>query len=738
MNRISPTYFEQVRYTLYNETYGSLVLETDPIGWDNDQKEYARNEEYHGIVAKFSNNLKIIGDGYDFIKLVYDTFDIQGQIKLTKDIKHPQTDKWVREYWGYLDLSTRKFEDGSVSIKFNSGGLEQALKSRENESVEIDRISTLDGTPIPELETKLVNLDGRRIFLKSKWKTDPINNAVTTGVFSYDGNTRSETVGFPLTLDIRSHEQAQSVIGSVGEEEIGSTGIMILTQFDRTRTIKVIGENLKFKFDIYEDDYQWAEFKVCLSTYANGDAYNIKNRIVLFFANDDGNGAFTFESVENILQTLNFEHDIVVDAGDSVAVEFLIRADLANTEGIERFYVNVTDCEGIVRVEEDSVFPASQSEVYLYHELLDRLSHIITNKAGIFKSDFFGRTDIGYTTNGPGAYNGVTHGFWVRGFKKLPISEDNKFRPLTTSFQDAIETANAIHNVSIGIEVFNNREILRVEDSRYFYQPVVTIRLPNQVTKLKDEPSLKKYYSSLEIGYEQGTTYEEAQGLDEPNGLSKFTSLFDRIKETFSKISKYRADSYGLEFARRKPESSYNTTDTSYDSDVFVLDLKPGITSALEQRKWQDDFAEIPTGIFSPETATNLRFSPVNMILRHGWWLASCLIKHPEKFLRYASSNANSSLTTKLIDGNRYSENGNILNSELGRARFEPVELTFEHECDFNIMQQIEGYTVINGKRVPNFYGLVEFKYKGETIKGFLLSVKPNGKGEWKILKYNN
>jgi hypothetical protein len=37
------------------------------------------------------------------------------------------------------------------------------------------------------------------------------------------------------------------------------------------------------------------------------------------------------------------------------------------------------------------------------------------------------------------------------------------------------------------------------------------------------------------------------------------------------------------------------------------LDLKPG-TNILEQRKWQDDLEKAPTGIFSPETATNLRF----------------------------------------------------------------------------------------------------------------------------------
>ena len=50
----------------------------------------------------------------------------------------------------------------------------------------------------------------------------------------------------------------------------------------------------------------------------------------------------------------------------------------------------------------------------------------------------------------------------------------------------------------------------------------------------------------------------------------------------------------------------------------------------------------------------------------------------------------------------------------------------------------LNGYKVIGGKRVPNFYGKVEFTNEyGELEYGWLLSVKPNGKGEFTILKAN-
>ena len=755
MSNINQAFNDRVKYILSCDSDGfdDLTI-VEPIGWNNDEKEFARNEEYHGIFAKFSNNLKFIEDGADYINFAREILGINAPLKLTKHIKHPQTDHWVREYWGYLDMSTWSEEDGQVSIKFNSGGLEELIKARENETVEIDRLYTMDGKPLPELQTHEVLNEGRRIFLKSKWEDNTSVNDVNIRVYSDDGNTRSKSMGFPLNNVVSSHEQSQSVIPEAyGNKNTGTTGMMILANFDRTRTLIVKGRDLKLKPFIYDGynpgigvEWNWAYFKVCLTVFENGIDYDVKERIpLLHFGHGTNEGALVYNPQvtnihNNLLSIPDFEREITVNEGESVAIEILIEADLKNyATSRARFYVKVSETQGDVFVEEDSFFEPSKSKFVFVHDLIDRLCAICSNQQGVFKSNYFGRTDIGYQQNGFGAFVGASHGFWIRGFDKLPVSTEdspNLFKPLTTSLKDAIDSCSAVFNVGMGIEEINKKERIRLEHLGYFYNNNVTIRLPNQVKKLKRYESVKHYFSAVEVGYEMGGDYQEAQGLDEPNGKSNFTTIITKIKETYSKISKYRADSYGKEFARRKPKSLFDSLDTQYDQDIWLQDLKKGITSVYLERKWQDDFDVIPTGVFAPETATNLRFSPFNIMLRHGWVIASGLAKYPLDYVRYGSSTANSQLKTKLIGGNMYAENGNILNSELGTPRFVPEWVEFEHECTFEIMQMVQGTTIIQGNEIPNFYGTIEYMVReGQWERGFLFNLKPNGEGKWKLLR---
>ena len=93
-----------------------------------------------------------------------------------------------------------------------------------------------------------------------------------------------------------------------------------------------------------------------------------------------------------------------------------------------------------------------------------------------------------------------------------------------------------------------------------------------------------------------------------------------KIEQKYKSTSKYRADSYGAEFARRKSFLKFPTEDTKYDNSIWLFDLiRNPLSSIFSQRLWQDDFSEEPTGVFSPSTAQNLRLSPFNMLLRHGW-----------------------------------------------------------------------------------------------------------------------
>jgi hypothetical protein len=740
MGNINPAYTDRVRYTLYSKSQGSLIID-EPEGWNSDEKELARNEQYFGIVSRFSNSSKFVGSGKEFIQLVYDIEGINAEIQLKREERHPQTDIWTLSYSGYLDLSTWETEGNKISIKFNSGGLEQALKSRESEQVEIDRETSIDGKPIPVLNPITVNLEGRKVFLKTKYGFSTIENTVEL-YRQTNGQTRGQSVPIPLVLETKSHEVAQSPLVSTRVDEdswdrsgAGELGLLFFAVSDRDRTFR-LKLDLSFYAKVLEnDDINFFTFLVRLAKFQGASDYLFKSNQVLFQTDDYG-------KINNKTITISIDQNITVLAGESLGLIVDQNHDGRNGYS-SHLRINLSNIQANLILEENSFFEPSQTKAILAHEFMDQLVTINTNKQKAFYSEFLGRKDLGYTNDGAGAFMGITHGFWVRQFDKYPIPSEvpkveNLFKPLTTNIRDAIQSLNAIWNVGIGIERIGYKEIVRMEEKSYFFNNNVTIRLPNQVKNVKRSVAAQYYYSSLEFGSEKGGDYEEANGLDEYNTKSTYTTVINRIKETYSMISKYRFDSYGLEFARRKPKFLDDTADTKYDSDVFVLDLKKGTSNTYDQRKWQDDFSKEPTGVFDPSSATNLRFSPFNCLLRHSWWFAGGFQKYITDYVRYGSSVANSQLKTKLIGKNEYAENGTIINSELSKARFFPEWIEFEHIVDFEIAKQLEGTSDILGKKIPNFYGLIEFtNERNETEKGFLFSVKPNGKGQWKILKSN-
>ncbi|UYW02115.1 hypothetical protein K5I29_04230 [Flavobacterium agricola] len=747
-----PQYTDRVQYELYNDLTGAIIIQ-EPEGWQNDEKEYARNEEYFGVFAKFSNSLKFYGESKDLIQFIYDVQGIDAEVRLVKMQKHPKTDEWKAIYNGYLDLSTwEKTEDGSVSVKFNNGGLEKLIKNREKTNVEIDRADTLDGKDLPPLKTIEVMLDGREVFLHSKWKTTETENRVTAGVRSDDGNTRDMTTGIPISLDVRSHEQSHSVLhGSEGSEFRGSAGMMMLAVFDRDRTINIQCPEFKFIPKVTDGyygvtEFSWAVIYICLSVYKyENSEYVLKERRPIWKARggDSFPGDIPFDLVLNKQNSISFNEAFDVKQGDCISFEMFIKADLRNFGGRRaRFNVELSEINGFMEVKEESQFPQTKTKAILAHELFERLSLIATNQNNAFYSEFFGRQNIGYLKNGAGAETAVTHGFWIRGFDKEPIPQDgppkieNLFKPLTTSFKDALDSMSAIWGVGLGIETIGRKERIRIEDKKYFFNNNVTIKLPYQVKKVKRSVATSYYYSKLQHGFQKGGAYEEAYGLDEYNTILEHQTPITRLEKTFVNTSSYRADSYGMEFCRRKQREQNDTIDTNYDDNIWVMDLKRYNDQIYLQRKWQDDFEAAPTGIYSPNTATNLRFSPANSMQRHSWFFGGSFWKSKEKFVKYTSSTANSGMTTQMVGKSPIKENQDFLCNDFDRNRFVPEWIEFDHICDFEIMEQIEGTTVINGVEIPNVYGLVEFTNEDNQLeKGYLFSLKPNKEGKWKLLK---
>jgi hypothetical protein len=378
---------------------------------------------------------------------------------------------------------------------------------------------------------------------------------------------------------------------------------------------------------------------------------------------------------------------------------------------------------------------------------------IITGEKNKFYSKLFGRAggnrarsnrDLisnGYSKDGEYGYIGLTSGFWLRNFNP----KSDKYKSMQLSLKDAIDSLIAVFNVGICVENVNMQQRLRIEGLDYFYRDEVVIELPFQVADLKRKVDKDLFFSGTEMGYEKGGDYENELGLDEPNTTTSTVTPLRRTSNKYTQRSKIRSDDYGAELTRRKPEKYFPEEDTEGDEDNWFLDLKKSEGSNYIQKHWSDRLESEPKGILDPDSYRGFLFTPLRMLLRHGWIIRAGMEQavNLAKNIKYVSKNANKKLETHFIgEPEALSESDDIQVSKLRRSKFLPEVITFKHPINQELMNKILGSTEIardgDVENVPNVYFKIRFiNDKGEKETGYILEIDPKESGSFKVQKAN-
>src|SRR5690606_25065509 len=273
-------YFDRVRFTLYTERFGSLIID-DPEGWDEDDKELSRNNNYHGVFVQMSNNLTFVGNAVDYIQTVYDTDGVNADLKLTKEERHPITDVWTTTYTGFLDMFTFSKEDGKIKLKFNSGGIESILKSRESEDVEIDRPDTFENKSLPALSPITITIPGRKIFLESVWAVSQMNSYESIMIETINHSTTTvRTLSNTIPLDIKktAHENiSATLLGTEGNSHQASATMVLMDKLEVDRNLKIGIENFNFDSITSHADILDAEVTISI-IIMDSETLNIEDR----------------------------------------------------------------------------------------------------------------------------------------------------------------------------------------------------------------------------------------------------------------------------------------------------------------------------------------------------------------------------------------------------------------------------------------------------------------------------
>jgi len=753
MGNILPTYYNKIEYSL-TDSLGVHKI-SEPIGWKDDLLEFKRSPKVHGVFTTLSSKSLQFpkGDekndgGFDVLKQIFDLEGVNAKCLLKRRVQIGT--EWVESYRIFLDFSEYSTLNNIAEIKFNESGLNEKIKARQSEKFDLGRLTTMDGGEINPLNKEIVAYEGRDILIISQLQRTLSNTIIlidsgpnrvrlepndVTLLFDHTfGGNQYEAIALPISMVAEQDGNVQTVYDyDIPENENSyrdgkNTGNMFYRDADNDVTLKI---DFDVELEILTIDGGGNDVvKLDLVKYENGINYNFKS----------------FETLASITPTLGEKlifketsKEIPLLQGESLAL--VVHSFRYSGNGSCVLLENI----GELIIHDATFFDKSQGNVVLPFETIDRTLHIITGEENVLVSNALGRTDLGYSEDGFASLNGITNGLWIREFNDAELTISHKI------FTDSYA---ATWQLGYGIEKIGLKESVRVEKIDYFYQPEITIRI-GQLKNLRRSVAKEYIYSGFEIGFEKpkgDVLYEEAMGLDEPNVKNTYTSIISRVTRVFKQLSKIRGDSYGPEFARRKPKRLFPETDTRYDKDLFMKDLKRGTTEVFEEKKWEDDFVKptpfnkFTTGIYSPETATNLNISPINCLLRWGFWIKGGLQKYLDSYIRFGSSDGNSGLITKLdtnihpeANGNEYAENGEILVDDLTKSLFIAEYIEGEFPVDDQLMATLNGTTIkSNGETIMNSYGLVEFINNDRLYEyAFLVNVKPTGAGIWKLLKAN-
>lgn len=717
--------FGDIRFSLTSREKGKEFIE-DPINWDDSEREYKRNRDFRGIFSKLSNNLEFTKRGFRYLIDMYQSFGIEPDIILEKEAKNTERadERWEVIENGYLNLSELNWSDQlrTAKVKFDEVGFWQSINNRKGQKHDLIPTVTVDGVDIGELPTRTLRVSGRAIFLRSELEINPdFENFfnVSMPTFSGSGN-RTGNKGLPFRVKTNSdQENIQTAFDSglegYSDNQNGTGRSEFFLNSNRFKQNVIFTMNFKFKIqNVVVNDTRSEGFTIYFRKYTNGLSLQLdpNTDVVLLHIPDPQN---------RIGETFEVNHTITtnINPGDSFAYVAQTFARRRNSFVDFSLDCELTDLEGSLVVEENSVFPSSGHEVILPHEKFERLVAILTGQKNSFYSEYFGRTDLGYAENGPGAYMACASGFMVREFPNIvnPGTDQEKTIQYKTSFRDLYESYDSITPLAAFIEGDGVNVRLRIEPVEFIYQKFLGVNLKRndkflQVTELDRKVDTERIYSHIKLGSKTELRYLEAFGLDEFNGMSEFITIHTKVENIYEAISEYRKDSYGHEFARRQRYPDAPEADTRYDQDIFMLDCKVVSGPSLQLRLWQDDFEKAPTGIYSPDTVFNLRFSPANTLINHSILFGASLLQYQNSSTAFASSNSNSSLATKKANQPEIREDGSILNSNLKRPLFLPETFEFELPVSNELIKKIEGN---NENNIPNIFGYLRM----ETRDGF-------------------
>jgi hypothetical protein len=755
-----PVFF-QLEYT-EDETDKVYTLKDEPIGWDKVELILERDKTYWGVNYSYSDgeiDLEFSpGYGSEIIKALFDSYGTDYTIVFRYGYTKNSAKYTLFE--GRLNLNTYKYDyKKNVSCTIETPGFHANISSRIDTDVDLFDKTTLDLNAAQSISPVDVTLHSKGI--KYRYKCDNEESTLLGGA-SIEETLDSYTNTFYFTFNTQDYttSEIETLDGTVNMsfEDAPYSGDTLLPVWS-----EAVPGRYTFKFDVAFNPIG----QISPSTYADTigesvytDSSNIK--VYLRVVHEDS----TFEEYElySFYERGNYGYDVAStgytknkDSNSGLTIWFhhfekeIDNITILENDSIYIYGVNTFTTKGYRKAEctrgiNTLIFNLSvtaithlddsSSKAFLIHEALTKVINSMTGIENAFYSEYFGRTDLGYGTNGTGSKYGLLNGFLIRNF--IDEDTDEALRELTTTFKDLIVSLRAIFCVGVGYEYINNILKVRIEDFDYFFQDVeiLTISENSEYTEEVDEDDI---FNTVTVGYEK---YPEEGDymLDEFNTEQEYSTPIKTVDKELELKSKLIASGYAIEETRRSQYDDDQPDSTTYDDDVFIVALRQDDSGNWKSEK-NEDFTVTDGTIFDPDTAYNLRITPKRNLFRWAHYLNGFLtwFKNTDGIKNTSYVDNGDAETVLSGESITVKEDADIVLSDLDSRIHKTKVIWINFKCRVSQDDIITIRNAFNGTddTIKNGY-ISTYDMNGKAVKGYIYQMNYNPAKEeatFKLLK---
>lgn len=287
---------------------------------------------------------------------------------------------------------------------------------------------------------------------------------------------------------------------------------------------------------------------------------------------DLGNLGDTFELSFGLAGTIELFED------EALFIRFML------VTGDQTF--NATDFEWldpesfVMTIREETVTEPSLIQVPLIHETLNRQLEIILDTPNPLRTTLFGRTDLGYASNGCAAFHFYMNGLFVRGFND---------RPFNLSTKDWVNALGDLFCLGLSIERDDdNNEFVRVQELPYFFRSILLLKL-DVISKYSKSPAGEYIFNSLKFGFKKFPQDNQNDSLEDFMTEMEYLSPLTRYNNPFEKTIDCILSGYYIEYTRQESFAVNPTNAYETDNDPFLISAKPSPDFEEVAVEWDED-----------------------------------------------------------------------------------------------------------------------------------------------------